>query len=91
MPSKPNVKKVIVVGGGLIGFEIALYLSEQKKKVTIVEMLDQFLEEMDATGPRFAFFERLNRQNFVIKTNKKLEEITDDGIIVSDGEGKKSK
>jgi 2,4-dienoyl-CoA reductase-like NADH-dependent reductase (Old Yellow Enzyme family)/thioredoxin reductase len=83
--------EVLVIGGGLVGCETALFLAERKKKVTIVEMLDQILLEMNVAGPRLAFVERLNKQNVKIEINKKLEEIVDDGIIISDREGKKSK
>jgi 2-enoate reductase len=36
-------EKVIVVGGGLIGCETAIWLAEQKKTVTVVEMLDDLM------------------------------------------------
>lgn len=36
-------KKVVVVGGGLIGCETALWLSREGKTVTIVEVMDQLL------------------------------------------------
>ena len=32
---------VVVIGGGLVGCETAEYLAKQRKKVTIVEMLDE--------------------------------------------------
>ncbi len=82
-------KEAVVVGGGFVGCETALFLAEQDKNVIIVEMLAQVLPEMDVPGPRLAFFERLNKRNVKIETNKKLEEITDDGIIVTNGEGRK--
>jgi len=83
--------EVLVVGGGLVGCETALFLAEQKKRVTVVEMLDQVLLEMNAAGPKLAFFERLNKQNVKIEINTELEEIVEDGIIVSDKEGRKRK
>jgi len=36
-------ENVLVVGGGLVGCETALWLAQQGKSVTIVEMLDQLL------------------------------------------------
>jgi NADPH-dependent 2,4-dienoyl-CoA reductase/sulfur reductase-like enzyme len=83
--------EVLVVGGGLVGCETALFLAEQKKKIAIIEVLDQVLPEMEVMSLRMAFFERLNKLNVKIMTNTSLEKITDDGIVVSDNEGKKIK
>jgi NADPH-dependent 2,4-dienoyl-CoA reductase/sulfur reductase-like enzyme len=84
-------KEVIVVGGGFVGCETALFLAEQDKQVTIVELLDQVLPETDAVGPNLAFFESLNKHQVKIETNTKLDEITEDGIIATNREGKKTK
>ena len=84
-------KEVIVLGGGFVGCETALFLAEQDKKVTIVVRRDQVLPEMNVAGPRLAFFERLNKHHVKIETNTKLEEITEDGIIATNQEGKKTK
>jgi 2,4-dienoyl-CoA reductase-like NADH-dependent reductase (Old Yellow Enzyme family)/thioredoxin reductase len=84
-------KEVIVVGGGFVGCETALFLAEQNKKVTIVEMLEQVLPEMNVAGPRSAFFERLNKHQVRIETNTKLDKITEDGILATNREGKKTK
>jgi len=82
-------QEVLVIGGGLVGCEVALYLAEQKKKVTIIEMLDQILPEMEVASSTLAFFERLNRQSVRVMTKTKLIEITGDGIVVSNSEGKR--
>ncbi len=36
-------QKVLVVGGGVSGVEVGLFLAEQGKEVTFVEMLDEFM------------------------------------------------
>ena len=36
-------KKLLVVGGGVIGFEMAAYFQEVGAKVTVIEMLDKVL------------------------------------------------
>jgi 2,4-dienoyl-CoA reductase-like NADH-dependent reductase (Old Yellow Enzyme family)/thioredoxin reductase len=84
-------KEVIVVGGGLVGSEIALFLAEKNKKVTIVEMLDQILPGANVAASRLAFSERLNKHRVRIVTNTKLDEITEDGIIMTNQEGTKAK
>ncbi len=41
-------KRVVVIGGGLVGCETALWLAKKGKKVTIVELMDEMLQ---AGGP----------------------------------------
>jgi NADH dehydrogenase FAD-containing subunit len=73
------------------GVLTALFLAEQKKKIAIIEVLDQVLPEMEVMSLRMAFFERLNKQDVKIMTNTSLEKITEDGIVVSNNGGKKIK
>lgn len=40
-------KKVVVIGGGLVGCETALYMKEKSESVTIIEMLDDILAVAD--------------------------------------------
>lgn len=44
---KVTGQKVLVCGGGLIGAETAAFLAEQKRDVTIVEMKDGFVMDLD--------------------------------------------
>ncbi len=76
----------VVIGGGLVGCETALWLAENKKKVTIVEILPELM-----TGGLPV--PHMNRQmlldllalNYVkINTNTSVQEITDEGIITID-------
>jgi 2-enoate reductase len=41
--TKPTGKKVVVVGGGLVGCETALWLAQQGKDVTVVDMLGELM------------------------------------------------
>jgi len=75
--------EVIVVGGGSAGCEIALYLAEQKKRVKIIEMLNEFAADTDR-GSRRALLERLKKQDVEIYSGLKLEEITEEGIVAID-------
>jgi len=77
---------VIVVGGGLIGCEVSLFLAEKGRKVTIVEMLGEvgygfeFLTRQYVLG-------RLSKNNVQIFANSKLEAILDDGVVVTNEYG----
>jgi 2,4-dienoyl-CoA reductase-like NADH-dependent reductase (Old Yellow Enzyme family)/thioredoxin reductase len=82
-------KNVIVVGGGLGGCDAALFLAEQGKKVTIVEVLDKIGAYMNQ-GESAAFFKRLSKQDVEIRTSMLLAEVTDSGVIVQDKFGIKS-
>ena len=81
-------KNVIVVGGGLIGCDVALFLAEQGKKITIVEMLDGIALDMES-ATRMAYFDRLSKRDVDMRTGLCLEVVTDNGIIVRDTQGAK--
>lgn len=46
----PTNKKVVIIGGGIVGCETALLLSEHGCKVTIVEMLKDFAMGLEAAN-----------------------------------------
>lgn len=41
-----NSKKIVIIGGGFIGMEMAEACLKQKKDVTIVEMKDRLMAEV---------------------------------------------
>ena len=79
---------VVVAGAGLTGSETALYLAQQGKKVTLIDMLS--LEQIDANAP-FADTRTLRRmlqeQKVDIITEVRLEEITEKSIFIVDKNG----
>ncbi len=82
-------KDVMVIGGGMVGCEVALMLAEEGKKVTIVEMMDEIANGLCLT-PKIAFFKRFFRQNVRPFTSTHLVEIVNDGAILADKFGKKT-
>jgi pyruvate/2-oxoglutarate dehydrogenase complex dihydrolipoamide dehydrogenase (E3) component len=76
-------KNIIVVGGGQIGCDVALFLAEQGKRVTITTRGDNIGKTMGFITT-LAFRERLSKQDFEIRTGVHLDEVTDSGIIVYD-------
>lgn len=82
-------KHVIVVGGGLIGSDVALFLAEQGKKVTVTTRGDGIARGLSARE-RVGFFMRWSRQDVDKRTGVHLEEVTDSGIVVIDRDGKRS-
>jgi 2,4-dienoyl-CoA reductase-like NADH-dependent reductase (Old Yellow Enzyme family)/thioredoxin reductase len=73
---------VIVVGGGVVGCEITLFLAKQGKDVTIVEALDMMnLASGMSNTLKGAFFEQLMQIGAQLKCVHVLTEVVDDGIV----------
>ena len=75
-------KKVVVIGGGLVGTETALDLAENGHSVTVVEMLPQIMNDVAATD-FMVYSERIAKTDMKALTNTRLEEVTDTGVLVS--------
>ncbi len=73
--------KVVIVGGGMVGCEVADFLHEEKGKtdITILEMLPKVAIDVGPTL-RWVFRKRLNDFKIKIKTNARVSEITDRGV-----------
>lgn len=75
---------IVVAGGGEVGGETAAHLAMQERKVTIVEMQPDILNELDAMST-LQLKSILDRYGVDIKTNTKVVEILDDGVVVDNG------
>jgi 2-enoate reductase len=77
---------VIVIGGGLVGCEIALWLSQQKKHVTIIEKLPDLMSSglpvLRVNKLMLIDLLTANKVNTITKAN--LKEITDEGVVIVD-------
>lgn len=72
---------VIVIGGGMIGGDVALFLAEQGKKVIITTRGDNIVSDMDPIS-YLGYFERLSKCHIEIRTGVNLAEITNQGVIL---------
>jgi 2-enoate reductase len=80
-------KTVVVAGAGLVGCETALHLVQQGRKVTLVDMIKEIeIAEEAGLAPRSTLLDLLRRGGVKFMAEVKLEEITDDGVIVVDKE-----
>jgi 2-enoate reductase len=77
-------KNVLMIGGGLVGCETALYLAQKGKNVTIVEAMDDI---MSAGHPvphmnKIMLIDLLKMHNVKIITGNALLEVTDEGAVL---------
>jgi NADPH-dependent 2,4-dienoyl-CoA reductase/sulfur reductase-like enzyme len=80
--------KIMVIGGGKVGCEVAEFLAEKKQDVTIIEMLGEVASDMGPYNKRWTLF-RLNNKGVKLLTNTKLTEILESEVILErDGKGK---
>jgi 2,4-dienoyl-CoA reductase-like NADH-dependent reductase (Old Yellow Enzyme family)/thioredoxin reductase len=79
--------KVVVVGAGLIGAETALYIADElKKKVTVIEMLDEIVPENEPVS-RLVIIDRLAKAGIEVHTGWTLTEIKDNAALCKDKQG----
>lgn len=84
-------KNVLIIGGGLVGCETALYLANQGKKVTIVEAKNNIL---DSGKPiphmnKIMLIDLLRTHNINTITGNSLLEVTDEGAVLISNKFKK--
>ena len=79
-------EKVVIIGGGEVGSELAWFLAEKGKKVTIVEMLFGVAMDMNLFS-RFYLLNKLDELGVEVLTITTAEEITDKGVATVDMSG----
>ncbi|MFH1953796.1 MAG: FAD-dependent oxidoreductase [Pseudomonadota bacterium] len=82
-------KNVTVAGGGLVGCEVANFLAQQNKNVTIIEMLAAIGVDMEQYTLNVLLGE-LKDKNVNILTSVQISEFTDAGIVIVDKSGNKT-
>lgn len=82
LAGKVNVDgNVVVVGGGLVGLEVAEYLSNKVGKITVVEMLDQVGKDLGDLR-KICVMENLYKEGITTITNAKCIEIKDKSVLI---------
>jgi NADPH-dependent 2,4-dienoyl-CoA reductase/sulfur reductase-like enzyme len=77
---------VVIIGGGLVGCETAEYLAKQRKKVTIVEMLDEVAGVMPLALRRM-LLARLDYMKVTVLTSVKCQEFMKGSLLITSKEG----
>lgn len=77
---------IVVAGGGEVGGETAAFLAMQERGVSVVEMRDALLKDLDgcASSELFPILNKYGVQQYV---NTKVEEIKETGVVVSNATG----
>ncbi|MFC2021657.1 FAD-dependent oxidoreductase [Chloroflexota bacterium] len=76
-------ESVVVIGGGSIGCETALYLAQEGKRLAIVEVLDSIAKDMPAIN-RMHLLKLLGDAKVRILTGTAALAITEEGVIIAD-------
>ena len=84
--SKVTGDNVVVIGGGDVGCETAAYLAQQGKKVTIVEMLNELMDD-EIINVKIVLEKIMRELNIEVYLGSKVEAITDDTVIISGKSG----
>ena len=78
---------VVVIGGGMVGMEVAEYLSEKGAKVTVLEMMKEFCADMGSTR-KICVTEQIYQDGITPVTEVKVTEIQD-GKVIGEKDGEK--
>ncbi|WP_405113214.1 FAD-dependent oxidoreductase [Paenibacillus sp. FSL K6-1217] len=73
--------EVVIVGGGLVGLEVAEYLHGKASKITVVEMLDKVAKDLGELRS-ICVMESLHESGVQLMTNTKCLEITEYGVVI---------
>lgn len=79
-------ERVTILGGGMVGCEVAEFLKGQGKKVSVVEVLPELASNMRPT-PRKKMLERLAQESIVFLIQARLERIDGRGLLCIDKVG----
>ncbi len=76
-------KTVIIIGGGMLGCELALFLGEKGKQVILTTRQGQIGYDMEIAH-FIVLMEKLMKAGVSINTHQLLQEVTDDGVVMLD-------
>ena len=79
-------KEVAIIGGGLVGCEAALFMAQQGKKVTIIEMQSTIAPEANHMH-REGMMQAFAKTDIEIKTELRCTKISHNGVYAVDADG----
>jgi 2,4-dienoyl-CoA reductase (NADPH2) len=82
----PLGKRVVIIGGGIQGCQLAHFLAVRKRKVTIVDTAEALGDGLPFQTP-LRHFKWFDQEGVVMLPGVTYEKITDEGLIVKTKEG----
>lgn len=76
---------IVVIGGGMVGMEVAEYLAEKGAKVTVLEMMKEFCADMGSTR-KICVTENIRAAGITPVTEVKVTEIKK-GVVIGEKHG----
>lgn len=73
--------EVVIIGGGHVGVEIAIYLSDGRRKITVVEQSEYMLPTAELSV-RVSLLNEAKKNNVTLLENAKAVEITEKDVAV---------
>ena len=85
---KPIGEKVVVIGGGQVGVETAIWIAQSGKDVAIVEMLPKLQDGPNKAAPHVSMHtdELIRTLKMNVFTGTKVREITETGVVLQTGD-----
>lgn len=81
LQNPPEDSKVVIIGGGLIGTELASSLVDKNNQVIIVELLDEVARDMEMLERKLTL-QKLTDKGVTILTKHKVVKIEQDKVVV---------
>ncbi len=81
-------QNVVIIGGGMVGCETGHYLAEQRKTVTIIEVLGRMASDMFFMTRR-RLMDGLRSKKVTLLASATCEEIREGSVLINTAEGKK--
>jgi 2,4-dienoyl-CoA reductase (NADPH2) len=82
----PVGKRVVLIGGGLVGVELADFLRDRGREVVVLEASDTLAAEM-APPRRWRVLHQLRGAGVKLRTRVRVESIGDEGVRFLDDDG----
>lgn len=82
----PADSDVVVIGGGTVGVETAIYLAERNNRLSILEMLPKIAADQEETHKKRDQV-YMKEKDFRLEVKAAVKEITADSVIYVNGDG----